>query len=272
MLSIDRFIQERKWLHNVTPKTASWHAQALRWLPCEQPTGDDLKTMVFHMREHGLRATSCNTYLRSINAFLHWSGSPLRVPKLKEESSVPSTYTGKQVAAIARWKPRTPSQSRLHALLLTLFDTGVRLDEALSLRVADVNMDDLLLTVAGKGRKQRVIPFSRELRREMARHVLCSRAPIDDYVFSTRTGRKLSARNALRDTKSLCTLLGFPAPRRTLHATRHTFATMYLQRGGSLFHLQKQLGHSSLEMVRQYAHLATADLQAVHDRLSPLAH
>ncbi len=264
----DRFLRERQWIHNVSPKSVEWHQQSLSWLTTDAPTKDDLTALILRMRQAGLAASSVNCRSRSINAFLHWSGSPARMPKLKEESSVPSIYTRKQVAAIVHWKARTKAERRLHVLLLTLFDTGTRLDEALSLRVADVNMDDLLLTVTGKGRKQRVIPFSTELRRALARYITnCA----DDYVFATKDGRKLSPRNVLRDTKALCQRLGFTAPRRTMHATRHTFATEYLRRGGSLFHLQKMLGHTSLDMVRRYASLSTEDLSAVHERVSLLS-
>ena len=76
---------------------------------------------------------------------------------------------------------------------------------------------------------------------------------------------------ALRGIKLLCKHLGFAPPARTLHAFRHSFAVFYLRRGGSVFHLQKVLGHSStLEMTRRYANLVTADLQAVHERISLL--
>jgi len=54
-----------------------------------------------------------------------------------------------------------------------------------------------------------------------------------------------------------------------MHAFRHTFAVNYLHRGGSVFHLQKCLGHSTLEMTRRYGNLMTEDLQAVHQRVSP---
>lgn len=55
-----------------------------------------------------------------------------------------------------------------------------------------------------------------------------------------------------------------------LHAFRHTFAVNYLRRGGGVFHLQRVLGHSSLEMTRRYANLMTEDLQAIHQRVSLL--
>src|SRR5437763_1740813 len=83
-----------------------------------------------------------------------------------------------------------------------------------------------------------------------------------DLVFATRTGMPLGRRETLRDFKVACRTLGVNIPARAIHACRHTFATEYLRRGGSVFHLQRCLGHSSLEMTRKYSHLMTADLQA----------
>jgi integrase/recombinase XerD len=266
----DRFIQERKYLKNVSPRTVEWHEQSLKWLGVEQPTETDLRDFVLRMRTAGLKASSVNCRIGSVNAYLRWMPSPLRIPKLKQESYVPATYSKTQIHAIIRWRPRGFFGRRLHVLMLTLLDTGIRLDEALSLCVQDCNLDDLLLTVTGKGRKQRIIPFSMELRRVLAKFVLDFCPHPHQLIFSTKIGRKLSQRNVLRDIKSLCRSLGFTAPRRTIHATRHTFATEYLRRGGSLFHLQKVLGHTSLEMVRRYANLVTADLQEIHERVTLL--
>jgi site-specific recombinase XerD len=89
-------------------------------------------------------------------------------------------------------------------------------------------------------------------------------------VFCTKSGRKVDRHVMLRDVKLLCTKLGIKIPERTIHAIRHTFALNYLRNGGSVFHLQKALGHSSLDMSRRYANLATEDLQKVHERISLL--
>lgn len=264
----DRFIQERKHITNVSPHTIDWHKRSLAWLRVERPTESDLRTFVLRMRQGGLRAVSCNSRIGSVNAYLHWLGSPLTVPKLRQESFVPATYSPKQIAALVKWKPRGFYQRRLHALVLMLLDTGIRLDEALSLRPADCDMDNLLLTVTGKGRKQRIIPFSLELRRVLAKFI----PDAGPHLFSTKGhGKKLSPRNTLRGIKALCARLGFDPPARTIHAFRHTFAVNYLRRGGSVFHLQKMLGHSTLEMTRRYANLMTEDLQAVHERVSLLS-
>jgi integrase/recombinase XerD len=81
----------------------------------------------------------------------------------------------------------------------------------------------------------------------------------------------MGRRVVLRDVKALCKKLGFSPPARTLHSFRHTFAVNYLRRGGGVFHLQRVLGHASLEMTRLYANLMTEDLQAIHQRVSLLA-
>jgi hypothetical protein len=66
----ERFLNERKYLRNVTPKTIEWHTQSLHWLDVEQPTEDDLRGFVLRMREAGLKASSCNCRIRSVNAYL----------------------------------------------------------------------------------------------------------------------------------------------------------------------------------------------------------
>jgi integrase/recombinase XerD len=123
----------------------------------------------------------------------------------------------------------------------------------------------------GKGRKQRVVPFSFELRKAMFRHCKTLNHTTESLLFAAGTGAALGRQNVLRDVKLLCKELGFTPPSRTVHAFRHTFAVNYLRRGGSVFHLQKVLGHSTLEMTRRYANLVTADLQAVHERVTMLS-
>ena len=275
-LSLDprfaQFIRERQYLHNVSAATISWYTHALKWLPSASPTQEQLKETVVRMREKGLKATGCNAAIRGINAYLRWSGSALKAPQLKEPQLILPTFSAAQVKRLVTWKPRGFYERRLHLLVLVLLDTGCRISEALGLRVSDLDLDNLLVTLDGKGRKQRVVPFSFELRRAVFRFVAEFDRRPDALLFATRTERRVSRRVPLRQVKTLCEQLGFKAPPRTLHAFRHTFAVNYLRRGGSVFHLQKVLGHSSLEMTRRYANLITTDLQAMHERVSLLAH
>jgi integrase/recombinase XerD len=271
MQRFQQFIRERQYLHNVSPRTLEWYANSLRWLPSETPSQEQLNEAVLRMRERGLKATGCNCAIRAINCYLRWSGSALKIQPLKEPHLVLPTFTDAHVKRIVAWKPKGEYPRRLHLLTLFLLDTGCRISEALTLRVRDIDFDNLLVTLDGKGRKQRVVPFSFELRKAMFRYCKDTKRTVEELLFASRTETVLSRNNVLRDVKLLCKELGFEPPRRTLHAFRHTFAVNYLRRGGSVFHLQKVLGHSSLEMTRRYANLVTADLQAMHERVSLLA-
>jgi len=278
----EQFIRERQYLANVTPATVEWYKHSFRWMPSESPTQNELKAAVLRMREKGLKASGCNSVIRAINSYLHWSSvgteakcgagcRHVKVHPLKEPQIVLPTFTAQQVRLLVKWKPKHRCERRLHLLLLLLLDTGCRISEALSLRVRDIDLENLLVTLDGKGRKQRIVPISFDLRRAVFRYITAHNRKPEFMLLASRNETPLGRRVMLRDVKRLCKRLGFEPPARTLHAFRHTFAINYLRRGGSVFHLQKVLGHSSLEMTRLYANLVTADLQAVHERVSLLS-
>jgi integrase/recombinase XerD len=266
----EQFIRERQYLMNVSPATVRWYTHAEKWLACESPTQQELNDMVIRMREAGLKATGANAAIRAINAYLKWSGSTAHIKQMKEPTFVPPTFTAEEIKRLLGWRPSGFYDRRLHLMVLVLLDTGARISEVLGLHVSDVDLDDLLLTLSGKGRKQRRTPCSLELRKTLFRYVRDFEKHPHDFLLSSKDGHALGRNVCLRDVKRLCVRLGFRPPERTLHCFRHTFAVNYLRRGGSVFHLQKTLGHSSLEMSRRYASLNTDDLSAVHERISLL--
>ena len=274
MNRFQQFIKERQYLSNVSPATISWYTHAFKWLPNESPTQPELNAVILQMRKKGLKPTGCNAAIRAINAYLHWCaepdskcGSGCRHPKIrqmKEPEFVPVLFSDDQIQRLVRWKPRGERDRRLHLLVLLLLDTGARISELLSLKVADVDLTNLLLTLTGKGRKQRKVPFSLELRRILFTWV-AGKQPTD-FVLSGKWGWNA----CLRAVKYLCTRLGFDAPPRTLHAFRHLYATNFLRRVGSPAKLQRLLGHTTTSMAMRYAHLTTDDLQEGYESVSLL--
>ena len=103
------------------------------------------------MREKGLKATGCNCSIRALNCYLKWSGSSVRARLLKEPSLVLPTFSGSEVKRLVTWKPKDDCERRLHLLMLFLLDTGCRISEALTLRVPVIDLDNLLVTLNGKG-------------------------------------------------------------------------------------------------------------------------
>jgi integrase len=157
-------------IHSRTPlpqKCITFHGflvhARLKWLPSESPTQEQLKDTVMRMREKGLKETGCNAAIRAINAYLHWnSGSGrkcgvgcthLRIQQLKEPQNILPTLTADQVTRLVNWKPKPRHfyQRRLHLLTLLLLDTGCRITEALTLRVRDLDMDNMLITLDARG-------------------------------------------------------------------------------------------------------------------------
>lgn len=255
MTLFEQFTKERRYLGNLSERSIEWYQQAFKWLPNENPTEAQLKQAVIRTRDEGLSARSINSYRTALNAYLHWLKNPEtkcsgacshpRIARMKVEEKVLSVYSPADVGAFARWKAKTYCQRRLQAIALMLADTGCRISELIGLRWQDVNFDDLLVTVRGKGNKQRMIPFSLELRRYLFK---LQQQTKHDLVFATSDGHKLGRRNVLRDVKLLCKKLGVHTPERSLHAFRHSFGVNYIRQGGSPFLLQKALGPTTLDM------------------------
>ena len=278
-----QFVRERKYLQNVSPSTlAAYHWAWRAFAPVVSGRTEivraDVLQRISELREAGLTAVTVNTYVRSINAFLHWlhtegrTSQALVIPRLKEEMKVLPIFTVAQIARLLAFKPTSMRERRSQAITLVILDTGLRIDEALSLdRQKDIDLDQLLLKVqCGKGAKGRVVPFSLALRKHLVRFTQRHQPEFGSLLFYSGPGDKLVQRNALRDFKLLCAKLDIHDVRCSFHTLRHTFATCYLRNGGDVFRLQRILGHAKLDMTRRYVNLQTEDLRAVHQRFSPL--
>ncbi len=271
------FIKHRKYFVCVSPATLGWYEYCFGLIP-ENPSQGDLQNAVIGMRERGLKPTGINSAITCWNAYAHWLASPEtkcgpgckhpKLTRLKEPQNNLPVYSKQQIHRLVAYKPSTP-ELRTHLIMLFLFDVGARISEVLSLCADAIDFDNLLVRLDGKGGKTRIVPFSAELRKRLVRYI--ADAPGNRLVFITRTGTKLGRRNVLRNVKTLCRKVGFEPPARTLHAARHSYASNYLRRGGNAIALQRTLGHADLATTQRYCHLAVADLQAVHERLSLLS-
>ena len=120
---------------------------------------------------------------------------------IERASACVPTFTEQQIKLLVSWKPKDKYQERLHLVTLFLLDTGCRISEALTLRISDLNFENLLVTLDGKGRKQRVVPFSFELRKAMVRYCKETNRTPDSLLFANCTQTILGRRNVLRDVK-----------------------------------------------------------------------
>jgi len=275
------FLAQRRYLKNVTPSTIEWYETAFKALQRthgQEPavTRASLQAFVVALRQRGVKPVSCNTYIKALNAFCRWLHDeghlkqPLELPVLKLEKRILQTLTDDQIQALLAVKPKTFDQWRLHALVALLLDTGIRIDEALTLRTSNLDFHNLLVTVFGKGRKERRIPFSFELRKVLFRYqqVRERRQARCELVFPSREGTTWDQRNSLRGLHILQDKLRLPTF--GWHRLRHTFATNYLRQGGDIVRLSMVLGHTQITTTQRYLHLLTEDLSASHQKVSIL--
>ena len=274
----EQFLKERIYLRAVSAKTEAWYRNAFKVFQSSPGDGFSkrrLQAFVVLLRDRGVKPRTVNTYLQAMNAFGLWLHQEhgyerVRLPMLRTERRVILTLTEDQIRRIVSFSPKAYPWVRLHVLALTVLDTGIRIDEALKLRWTEVDMDDMLLTVIGKGNRQRKVPCSFELRKRLFRwsQTLQKRVPGCELVFPTRGGTVLGQRNSLRALYLLQGKLGLP--KFGWHRLRHTMATQYLKAGGEVVRLSKVLGHTQISTTMKYEHLLTEDIQAPHQRLSVL--
>ncbi|MFP5260884.1 MAG: tyrosine-type recombinase/integrase [Blastocatellia bacterium] len=277
------FLKEKKYLQNVSVWTIDFYKRsykAYRRVVDKDPTKETLKDFVIGLKMSGISDQSVNCYIRGMNSFLSWlfdkghTPEKLWVKQLSTERKGKPTYSEQHLKVILSWKPSTWTQWRLYAILCTLIDTGVRIDEVLTLQRPKIDYDNMLITPRGKGNKERIVPISPELRK-----ILYSWLKKHEFqlVFPSRDGVKLKHRNTFREYQNLCRRLGLES--RGFHAFRHTFAYQYAKtialltgdaRNG-IMHLQKQLGHTSLSTTRIYVDIQTEDLQQIHLKTSILS-
>lgn len=158
---------------------------------------------------------------------------------------------------------------RNKALLELLYGAGLRVAEAASLDVQDLDLKASLVRVRhGKGRKQRIVPFGPPAL-SAVRDWLRVRGKEGDALFLNRSGKRLSVRSMhriVRDSGLRNGLAGVHP-----HALRHSCATHMLSGGADLRAIQEQLGHSSLSTTQRYAHVSVEQLINVYRESHPRA-
>jgi site-specific recombinase XerD len=153
-----------------------------------------------------------------------------------------------------------PLAIRNRTLVELVYSAGLRSQEAVDLDLADVDFDQELVHVRGKGGKERVIPLGEEASLALAVYLRDVRPQLargaENALFLSANGRRL-------DTSTLRRLLPHP------HRLRHAFATHLLEGGADLRTIQELLGHSSLSTTQIYSHVDARRLRKVYDRSHP---
>ncbi|MEE9226863.1 MAG: site-specific tyrosine recombinase XerD [Acidobacteriota bacterium] len=171
--------------------------------------------------------------------------------------------------------PETPLGLRDGAMLELLYGTGLRVSELVGLSVSSVELDPGLVTVLGKGSRERRVPMGSRAALRIGEYLDAGRNRIlgsrpSPWLFVNRRGGRLTRQGFWKNLKGYARNAGLQS---TLspHTIRHSFATHLLEHGADLRSVQMMLGHSDISTTQIYTHVHQARLRRIFERCHPRA-
>lgn len=168
----------------------------------------------------------------------------------------------------------TPLGLRDRSMLETLYATGLRVTELVSLRLNDLNFQVGYITAFGKGSKERIVPLGENAILWLRRYLDTARPSIlkmreSDHLFVTARGGRMTRQNFWALIKRYGLLCGINSEKIKPHTVRHSFATHIMERGADLRFVQALLGHADISTTQIYTHLKTERLKELHGKHHP---
>ena len=240
---------------------------------------EQLRAFVASEHRRGLSPKSLQRRLSACRSFYRWllrhgriAASPaaaLRAPKAPRK--LPQVLDADEAARLVEVPTDVPLGLRDRALLELFYSSGLRLSELCGLRWRDLDLADGLVTVLGKGRKQRSVPVGSHARAALAAWRDSGQAPAgsDDPVFPGRNG-PITPRAVQLRMRQLAQRQGL-FKRVHPHLLRHSFASHVLESSGDLRGVQELLGHADIATTQIYTHLDFQHLAKVYDAAHPRA-
>ena len=227
-----------------------------------------------------LKKTTQNYYLIALRAFLNFfadrditslPAEKIKLAKDKKEKTINFLKLNQIENLLLAPNVKTVTGGRDRAILETLFSTGLRVAELVSLNVEQFmdieNRKDYELQIVGKGDKPRTVYFSERalgwVKKYLATRKDADKALFINYRSRRAEGRRLTARSVERLVKKYVKLAGLPLST-SPHTLRHSYATDLLEQGVDLRLIQEFLGHSNIATTQIYTHVTNKKLKDVH--------
>ena len=248
-------------------------------------TTADLRGYVSAVNEAGYAKSTVSRRLASMRSFFRFSqreklidhnpAKPLRNPRRSRH--LPHFLSSNDLKKLLNAPPKDePLGLRDRAILETMYSAGLRVSETVGINDGDLDLEQGLVRVRGKGRKERMAPLGSFAARAIRRWLRVRKlSPKEDSgrlapLFVNRFGSRLTTRSVARMLEKHLKVSGLDI-RTTPHSLRHSFATHLLDHGADIRSVQELLGHKSIVTTQIYTHVSTASLKRVYEQAHPLA-
>jgi integrase/recombinase XerC len=245
---------------------------------------NEARSYLAYLSEKGYAKATIARKLATLRSFYKYmvktnrcSANPLtaiRTPK--QDKKLPRFLEYEEVKRLLETPP-TDSWlgARDRAILETLYSTGVRVSELVSLNMDDIDFLSEVIHIRGKGKKERITPISSSALQAIQHYMefRTKRAQNNGHfdskvLFVNKHGHRLSTRSVRRKMDKYLRVAGLD-PAISPHTLRHSFATHMLNNGADLRSVQELLGHQSLSTTQVYTHLTTKKLKDVYESAHP---
>ena len=239
---------------------------------------EQLRAFVAAEHRRGLSPKSLQRRLSACRSCYGWllkqgriaanPAAAIRAPKAPRK--LPQVLDPDEAKALVEVPTGAPLGLRDRALLELLYSSGLRVSELCALHWRDLDLDDGLITVLGKGSRQRSVPLGSHARKALAQWRAFTGAGTDVPVFPGRAGGPITTRAVQLRVRQLAQRQGL-FKRVHPHLLRHSFASHILESSGDLRGVQELLGHADIATTQIYTHLDYQYLAKVYDAAHPRA-
>ncbi|MFO1075298.1 MAG: site-specific tyrosine recombinase XerD [Geminicoccaceae bacterium] len=260
---------------------------ARRGLDLAGADGDAIRAYLAHLTDLGLRPSTAARRLAAIRQYYRFlylerrrhDDPTTHIDTPKQRRRLPKLIEEEEIEALIQ-AARTregPDALRLTALLELLYATGLRISELVGLPLSALSPDRTVITVRGKGGKERMVPVGTAARAALAAWLAVRTFHILDpsrqrWLFPSRArSGHLTRQRVAQLLKELAPEAGIDAARLSPHVLRHAFASHLVAHGADLRAVQAMLGHADIATTQIYTHVQAERLAAVVERHHPLA-
>ena len=243
-----------------------------------------LRQFMAHLMKLNIKKASIARKLSAIRTFFHYlnrqgilENNPARlVSTPRREKRLPFVLTADDAQRLME-APGTKrpgahdTELRDRTVLEVLYSTGIRASELIGINKDDIDHNDRLIRIRGKGRKERIVPVGARALDAIDAYVGENVKGADNAaLFTGPSGKRLTARTVQRILENYRKNLGL-LQKASPHTLRHSFATHMLESGADLRAIQELLGHASLSTTQRYTHLNLDSLMETYDKAHPKA-